>query len=440
MDNNELHRARRPIKFLLHTFYATGHVLPMQAIAKTLTGRGHSVHWLTSAAQESRVLASNATFRATSEVAVVDDRLRNAQPTDLPETVDALFGGRVIAQVKDFRRVLAETEGTFDCLLVDALPQGANALFDLDEIPLWVTLGVVPMYLPDEPPARAATSALGMLLSQPELILSCINTQRAQLGLAPHDPSIASLHYSPFLHIQASCEALEFQDTTLETDRPRRSSLALLPQLNYVGPLVTPASHGSVSTSSLQPAWWDEIDRSSCVIGITQGTFAVDPSSLIIPAIEALAGNPDLLLIVPSPHGDEIRSKIRVPIGSNVRIADWVPYDLLLPRCSLLITNGGYGSVTQALSHGVPLITAGTSEDKKDTAARVQWVGAGIDLGTDMPSPAQIRDAVDKILVDPRYKENASKVAEQLNGLGGAEKACDLLEEVVTQSTENKLS
>ena len=30
-------------KFLLHTFYATGHVLPMQAVAQALVRRGHEV-------------------------------------------------------------------------------------------------------------------------------------------------------------------------------------------------------------------------------------------------------------------------------------------------------------------------------------------------------------------------------------------------------------
>jgi UDP:flavonoid glycosyltransferase YjiC (YdhE family) len=58
-----------------------------------------------------------------------------------------------------------------------------------------------------------------------------------------------------------------------------------------------------------------------------------------------------------------------------------------------MITNGGYGGVQHALRHGVPVIVAGETADKAEVAARVQYTGAGIDLGTArrprLPSPQQ---------------------------------------------------
>ncbi|KAF4343437.1 UDP-glucosyltransferase yojK [Fusarium beomiforme] len=147
------------------------------------------------------------------------------------------------------------------------------------------------------------------------------------------------------------------------------------------------------------PPEWDEIVAHPRVVGITQGTLAMDPTSLIIPAIEALSSDPDLLLVVASPHVEEITSRIGEP--PNVRFIRWIPYHLFLPQLCLLITNGGYGSITQALSHKVPLICAGQTEDKKDTAARVSWTRAGIDLKTDNPSTEQVRSAARTILDDP---------------------------------------
>ena len=44
---------------------------------------------------------------------------------------------------------------------------------------------------------------------------------------------------------------------------------------------------------------------------------------------------------------------------------------MLLPRTDVLVTNGGYGGVQQALAHGVPLVVAGRTEDKVEVAARV---------------------------------------------------------------------
>lgn len=412
----------------------------MQAVARALVEHGHEVVWLSSAAQEDRVLASGAKFVATQAIANVDTKLTNAKPTNMVEIVDALLGGRVIAQVNDFRHVLKQRllSGPIDCLLMDALPHGAAALFDLKETPLWATLGVVPLYLPRDPNSKdtdihAPISPLGTLLTKPELILPCINSQRTQLGLNELELSpdvISTLQYSPFLHLQASCPMLEFEDKAEDRIRP----VLLPPQLHYVGPLVTPTSQNAAASN---PRFSDNLPTSSSdthIIFATQGTFAVDPTLLLIPVIEALAEDTSLILIVASNMIDEIQNRVKVKLLENVHITEWVPYDLVLPRCRLLITNGGYGSITQALQHGIPIINAGTTEDKLDTAARVTFMGAGVDLHTDTPSLDQIRDAVKLVLEKPSYKENAMRASQQLKGLGGAEKACMLLEQAVEKS------
>ena len=38
----------------------------------------------------------------------------------------------------------------------------------------------------------------------------------------------------------------------------------------------------------------------------------------------------------------------------------------MLPQVSVLVTNGGYGSVSQALAAGVPIVSAGLTEDKAE--------------------------------------------------------------------------
>lgn len=417
MDSSVTHRAAKPsgktYKFLLHSFCATGHVLPTQAVAKMLIERGHEVRWLCHPSQEQRVVASGATFIPTIEIALVDAKLMTALPASMVITVDNLFGGRVLAQVSDFRRVLKDYQP--DCLLNDVLPYGASAVWELGEVPYYATLGVIPMYLPKTVADESTlTPKLGDILSHPQLMLPCLNEQREQLGLKKLESS-NTLNYSPLLHIQASCPSLEFQKVGEKNLQ--------VPQVHYVGPLVTA---GSGAAAAL-PEWWDEVETATRVIGITQGTLATDPTSLLIPAIQALQNDQHLLLVVPSPFAEKIRSTIKV--NANVRIAEWVPYDKLLPLCDLLVTNGGYGSVTQALSHGVPLVCAGVSEDKKDTAERVTWLGAGIDLKTDNPTEQQIKEAVYEILKDKKYRESAVKVAKELGTMGGAEKVCVLLEE-----------
>ncbi len=93
---------------------------------------------------------------------------------------------------------------------------------------------------------------------------------------------------------------------------------------------------------------------------------------------------------------------------ANARVESFVPFDRLLPRADVLVTNGGYGGVQVSLAAGCPVVVAGTTEDKPATAARVTYSGVGLDLGTDRPAPEQIRDAVRTVLSDPGYKERVA--------------------------------
>ncbi|PNY25255.1 4'-demethylrebeccamycin synthase [Tolypocladium capitatum] len=423
------------MKFLLHSHFPAGHAYPMQAVAQALVARGHDVVWLTSADNEARVRATGAAFVATQAIASVDAPLMRENATGLFGTRHVQLEQRMDAQVADYRAVLQGFRP--DALLVDVLPHGARALHELGEIPVYATLGVIPLYgstanapLPGSgecPPTswfsllvNAMRHALNRWAVFPLLLRPAINRQRVSLGLRglPCREPPEYFAYSPHLHVQASSRTLEFsQDAGSQQHRQHTT---------YVGPLVT---RPAATTSEDLPSWWSEVLSHERVIGITQGTLAMNPTSLIIPSIEALHDEPGTLLVVVSPHMKEIESRVGSP--SNVRLAEWLPYHLLLPRLSLLITNGGYGSITQALSHKVPLLCAGQSEDKRDTAARVVWAGVGIDLKTDNPSPGQVRMAARQILNDKGYQARAQRRGDELNSLGGAERACDCLEELV---------
>ncbi|PRC49365.1 UDP-glucuronosyltransferase, partial [Mycobacterium sp. ITM-2017-0098] len=127
-----------------------------------------------------------------------------------------------------------------------------------------------------------------------------------------------------------------------------------------------------------------------------QGTFDnADLDQLISPTLDALGDHDDLLVVATT--GGRPGQRWRGQIPANARIADWIPYSALMPHVDVMITNGGYGGVQHALSHGVPLIVAGETSDKAEVAARVDFSGVGIDLATAAPSPAAIGAAVDRV-------------------------------------------
>jgi len=67
------------------------------------------------------------------------------------------------------------------------------------------------------------------------------------------------------------------------------------------------------------------------------------------------------------------------------------------------------------MSFGIPLVTAGLTEDKADVNARVAWSGVGIDLATNEPSPQALREAVRTVLDKPNYRWRAWLMAEELD-------------------------
>jgi len=141
------------------------------------------------------------------------------------------------------------------------------------------------------------------------------------------------------------------------------------------------------------------------VVHVTQGTLDnADLGRLVLVTTRALAR--DNVLVVATTGGPD-PAPLRRDLPANVRLERFVPHDLLLPHVDVMVTNGGYGGVQQALANGVPLVVAGDSEDKPEVAARVQWSGAGINLHTGRPSPAMVGRAVRRVLARASYRRRA---------------------------------
>jgi UDP:flavonoid glycosyltransferase YjiC (YdhE family) len=157
--------------------------------------------------------------------------------------------------------------------------------------------------------------------------------------------------------------------------------------VQFVGTLPTIANQAPL------PPWAGELDGTRKVILITQGTVANhDFNRLVTPTLAALADQPDLLVVVTA--GGRPVETIPGPIPANARLASYLPFEWILPKTDVFVTNGtngGYGSVNQSLSFGAPLVCAGLTEGKADVNVRVGWSGVGINLSTNAPTPELLR-------------------------------------------------
>lgn len=174
------------------------------------------------------------------------------------------------------------------------------------------------------------------------------------------------------------------------------------PNTVFAGPVF--AGGGDVAA----PSWWPEmLADGRPVVHVTQGTLDNDDfSQLVEPAVAGLAEH-DVQVVVTTGGADPEP----VPHEANSRVARYLDYDELLPRTSVLITNGGYGGVLQALRAGVPVIVAPGGEDKPEVAARVAHFGVGIDLRTRRPTPETVADAVLRVLADDAVTGRCRRMA-----------------------------
>jgi len=110
---------------------------------------------------------------------------------------------------------------------------------------------------------------------------------------------------------------------------------------------------------------------------------------------------------------------------ANFIVREFAPQLPLLERAAVFITHGGMNSVNEGLWHGVPLVIVPQRGDQHLVAARVAELGAGLRVPPWEATAARLREAVELVLTDPTYAENARKLGRTLRDAGGYVRAAD---------------
>jgi len=384
--------------------------------ARHLVERGHRVIVLTGSRFAERVAAVGADFRPLGGIADFDDRDVESYLPDRDRyrglaqaqyDIQTIFVRPIPDQYRAVR-ALIEAEHP-DAILVDGAFGGvAPFLFGEEPRPPILALGVTPLTQSSRDVAPAGTALppssapLGRIRNRLlDMLAKRVLFRRTQRLGETILTELGVERFDHFVMDMSSAYDRFLQLAVPEFEYPRSD---LAPNTAFVGP-IPPAA----STAPL-PEWWPDLDSARAVVHVTQGTIDNrDLDRLIRPALTALA-DLDALVIV-SLGGRAIDEAALGELPPNARVASYLPYDQLLPRTDVFLTNGGYGGVQHALREGVPIVVAGDTEDKPEVAARVAWSGAGIDLRTGTPGPRAIRTAVERILGEPAYGDAAERIA-----------------------------
>ena len=411
-----------------------GHVKPMLAIARELVRRGHRVRWLAGAAFRERVEGTGASFCA------FVDGLDYSRPDLIPDHLQAdrdrlrglaklrfdlatFFIGPCEGFCRDLLRLHEQTPA--DLLVCDSFLMAGAWWAERTGRP-WVQLCCTVLTLPSR-----ALAPFGLALQPDDSWRGRIRNRllrgltrsvlfrslrrradraRQALALPPLRPWLFDV-VSPYLVLSGTMRSFEYP----RPDCP--------PQVVFTGPLLENSDEAFTP-----PAWWGDLDHAT-VVHVTQGTISNDPAQLLRPTLEALADEP--VLVVACTGRIDGGLEALGPLPANARVASYIPYGALLPKTSLVLTNGGFQGVQAVLSHGIPMITAGESEDKPEVCARLQRTGAAIDLATAHPAPAAIRAAVRRVLDEPSFRAAATALAREAAEAGGAVGAVDAIEAVL---------
>ncbi|MFL5251458.1 MAG: nucleotide disphospho-sugar-binding domain-containing protein [Rhodopila sp.] len=408
------------MKIIIATTPAPGHINPMLGIARTLVAEGHEVVAFTGRAFQDRIESIGAAFRpipASADQDVVDPFSKYPELKTLPPgleliraTKERLFVDHIPAQHEGLQQVLREIPADvvigddFFCGVVPMLlgPRSKRppiALFGTSILHCYREDGA-PNFL-GLPPATtqaqceeyaAIAQEYDRIVNQP--IARRLNRYLQDTGIRPlSTPLFDSVVELADAYMQLTVPGFEFPRT-------------LPPSVRFIGTLPI------IPNQAPLPPWADELDGRRKVVLVTQGTVANhDFNLLVMPTLAALANEPDLLVVVTA--GGRPVEAIPGPIPGNARLASYLPFEWILPKTDVFVTNGGYGSVNQAMSFGVPLVTAGLTEDKADVNARVAWSGVGIDLATNAPTPQGLRDAVRTVLDARSYCARVSLMAKE---------------------------
>jgi MGT family glycosyltransferase len=173
--------------------------------------------------------------------------------------------------------------------------------------------------------------------------------------------------------------------------------------------------------------WLEALPRERPWVHVTEGTSRFQDHFMLRAAAAGLAGAPLEAILVTGRGLEAAEAGIGAP-APNVHVAGWLSHDVLLPRCSAIVTTGGMGTVMAALLAGVPLVVVPTGWDKPANARRVVDAGVGVRLSPRRCTPERLREAVEEVLGNPRYRRNARRAADLLAGAPGPAGAAELIE------------
>lgn len=410
------------------SYKGAGHLNPLIALSRQLVVRGHRVTFIHIAKLEAQVIRNGLEFRSLGSITPA---LKQQNATDyswrLVRDLVALRNG-VDRIAQDMEFFLQEAPKALiasgvDVLLMDEISLAGPTVAELLHLPYFIVSTSVPHNFGWSGPACiAAEATLLERLRRAILEVSILrmrgpvrlrlNKLRRSQGLKPIPRS--QRKYPELAHITQLPQCLDLPRSTLPS------------VFHYAGPFVDESARPPMHFP------WSRLDGRKLVyasFGTSRNT------DLQLFQFIAEACQEFRLQLVISLGGRSDPESLRGLSGEPIVVRD-LPQLEVLKRADIVISHGGLNTALETLMNGKPMIVIPKRFDQPAVAARLEWHGVALVLPAKSCSLNKIREALSRILNEPRYQENAMKMQGAIRSSYGLDRAADLIEGVLRKHTK----
>ena len=403
---------------------ATGHLNTMFPLGCELKRRGHNVTFLSNLEAKNSVHTGGFNF---CEVYSPSDRDKTIQKSLLAISEKADRFKNISHTLQKFARV-AETrlqkapkiikEHSIDALIVDSAVFEGGTIADYLNLPYVTVFCILPSYQDLNIPPIMTTwqydsawwtklrnrMAYGLLNYLASPVWQVISRYRALWNLPAY--SHTNDIFSQLAIITRHIPELEF---------PRQ----LPPHFHFTGPF-----HNSIKRPPVAFPW-EKLNTKSLIYA-SMGTLQNRRLDVFQTIAEACA-DLDAQLVISLGGGLDLEALSNLP--GDPLLVKYAPQLELLQKASLNITHAGLNTTLESLSYGVPMVAIPVTDDQPGVAARIVWAKAGELVKLSNLNVDKMREAIEKVLREPSYRQNAVRLQKAIHLTEGVSRAVDIIEQ-----------
>ena len=386
-------------KIVFFNIPAHGHINPTLGVVRELVSRGHQVWYYSYNTFREKIQSTGATFISCDDY-------------DVEQSLSAKDSARIGKDLAFSTKILVDTTLALDDKICTDMTRLKPDCIVADSMALWGKAVALKLGIPfvsstttfafNKNSAKIIKQGLGdlvkMIFSIPRIAKE---VKRLQDKGYPVNNILDIIGSDENAHtiVYTSMQFQPYSDTFSE-------------KYAFVGPSIRES--------------YEEIEKKSeNLVYISMGTVNNNMTSFYKACLSAFK---DTKYQVIMSVGNMVSIKELGELPENISVFSHVDQIAVLKQADVFVSHAGMNSVSESLYLGVPLVMLPQTSEQKGVSQRVSELGAGIKL--DKLDAFSALNAVNKVLDNSRYKENANIIADEFRACSGVKGAADKIMQV----------